>query len=242
MLELTNTQKADLFKVVQQSQLLPSLFKLGTRDADWLHWEDSNVPSLIYQPNQDFYFTFGKPAPMGLVRTPVAIQDVPYSARFVPGKGAYLEEHTRLGWEGLLDLEERWLRQVHLEISTSDPWAVLGSMQPGENLTVSTDKLDNSPFTPAELDHVDSEVGKLSERIQAIYDLTGGQTLILQSVMEEVRAGSKRLGRFDFKNVFLGIMIEWFFQAMVPPQAQAAVGKAIMAAFQAIAFGLRLTP
>jgi hypothetical protein len=124
-----------------------------------------------------------------------------YVARYVAGDDP-VEEREALSWQAQMKHVERWLRAVKLDIEMPDLWAEL--QRETELLGATADEaIENTPFTPDEREEI-------AERLQEMRDY---------AKRDYLAAAAGRLGRIDWRGLFVGTMLTFVLTAALPPES-----------------------
>lgn len=185
-------KRNEIFEAIQAAGLDPREFKLDDDDAE-------NRLSHRWSPS---YFVIGGEAGH-------------YEGRSVVGD-APPWTHDDYSWEALLTRVTRWLDDVKKDLDMPDLWAELE--REAELLGPGSDD-DNTPFTPQEQEEVARRLQELREDAKQTYALSGAQLQALDAKLEYLVEAAGRLGRMDWRGVFVGAMVSFALSTALPPEA-----------------------
>ncbi|MCA1701253.1 MAG: hypothetical protein LC790_21090 [Actinobacteria bacterium] len=123
------------------------------------------------------------------------------------------------GWEALPEHLRRWLRDVRNNLETPDLWAELLSER--EMLGVAPEGDENTPFTRDEQGEIAKRLREVEEYVKATYSLSEGQAHALRARLDYLETAAGRLGRTDWRGVFVGVVVSLGADASFGPSADA---------------------
>lgn len=109
-----------------------------------------------------------------------------------------------------------WVKRIEELAAIPDRWAALeqerdafsrATLMPGEN----------TPFTPEEQRSIEGKLRELTTSIGKEHELSSGELDELTSRMDYLIEASKRLGRFDWRNLVVGTLAGAAFNAYLSP-------------------------
>jgi hypothetical protein len=118
-------------------------------------------------------------------------------------------------WGEVPGVCKRWLGLLRRELKAVNPWAELQNREP---FSARLSDVDNSRFTESEIAMIEDGLAQVSIKIRATSNLTGEQIRILDERLEYLIQASKRLGRIDWRNAFVGAVFGLVLQSFVNPQ------------------------
>lgn len=193
-MELAKWKSNQVFEAVQAAGLAPEGFG----------WDDGADESRIRHLSSEAYFVFGG-VPGG------------YTARYVAGDDP-VEEREAQSWWAQMQHVERWLAAVKLDIEMPDLWAEL--RRETELLGVAADDaIENTPFTSDEREEIAERLQEMRDYARRTYSLSEAQMLVLDAKVDYLIAAASRLGRIDWRAVFVGTIVSFALTAALPPEA-----------------------
>lgn len=193
-MELEKWKRNQVFKAIQAAGLAPEGFG----------WDDGADESCIRHLSSGAYFVFGG-VPGG------------YVARYVAGD-APVEEREALSWQKQMQLVERWLAAVKDDSDMPDLWAEL--RRETELLGATADEaIENTPFTPDEREEIAGRLQEMRDYARRTYSLSEEQMRVLDAKLDHLAAATGRLGRTDWRGLFVGTMLTFVLTAALPPES-----------------------
>jgi hypothetical protein len=193
-MELRKWKRNQVFEAIQAAGLAPEGFR----------WDDGADESCIRHLSSGAYFVFG---------------DIPgrYFARYVAGDDP-VEEREAFSWEAQMRHVERWLTAVKLDIEMPDLWAEL--RRETELLGATADEaIENTPFTPDEREEIAGRLQEMRDYARRTYSISEEQMRILDAKLDYLAAATGRLGRTDWRGLFVGTMLTFVITAALPPES-----------------------
>ena len=121
-------------------------------------------------------------------------------------------------WQALIPRIERWLGDVKRDLETPDLWAEL--RRDAELLgAASGGPAENTPFTPDEQEEIAGQLQALRDHVRRTYSLSEPQLRLLDEKLDYLVEATRRLGRTDWRAVFVGVMCTFVLSAALPPQS-----------------------
>ena len=153
-------------------------------------------PTLTYTLSE-FYFQFG-----------------PSHVAFSPGEEAQRQQIDRLNWVGKSTFLRNWLTYLKREIDAPDLWGSLSQEQ--ELLSIEPAEAVNTPFTADEQVQIKSAIEEIRVYIISTYSLAEEPPAKINRKLDYLIDASTRLGRIDWKNLFVGALISLALQQLSP--------------------------
>lgn len=192
---LVKWKRNQVFEAIQAAGLAPEGF-------DWDGGADGNC--IRHLPSEA-YFVFG---------------GVPgrYVACYAAGDDDPVEEREALSWQAQMRHVERWLAAVKRDIEMPDLWAEL--QHETELLGATADEaIENTPFTPDEREEIAERLQEMKDYARHTYSLSEAQMLDLDAKLDYLVDATGRLGRTDWRGVFVGIILSFALTAALPPES-----------------------
>jgi hypothetical protein len=191
---LVKYKRNDIFETIESSGLDPGEFDLVDDDAGVRikhRWSGS-------------YFIIGGDAGN-------------YASHYVVGDGPDWPYEV-YSWATLMERIRRWLGEVKHDLETPDLWAELRSDT--ELLEATSDETrENTPFTPSEQKEIARSLQGLGEDAKRTYALSAAQEQELDAKLDYLVDAAGRLGRTDWRGVFVGVMVSLVLSGVLPPES-----------------------
>jgi hypothetical protein len=191
---LQKWHKNDIFKAIQKIGLDPREFDL----------DDSGTEVRIRNKRSGSYFIAGgRPGH--------------HVGRYVIGEGIEVPYEV-YSWDALLPRVDHWLQFVKLDLDTPDLWADLQRevklLEAGSN-----EITDNTPFTAEEQKEIARRLDKLAKDVSQAHSLSGAETKALHAKLDYLVDASRRLGRKDWLNAFIGVTLGFILAVALPSES-----------------------
>lgn len=125
---------------------------------------------------------------------------------------------TFFTWPNVEERVQRWAEEVKRDVNTPDLWAEL--QREREILTGARYEAgENTSFTPDEQGEIARQLREIKEYVKTTYSLSRKQMLLVDARFDELEAASSRLGRKDWRLVFLGVLFSLIASVILPPEA-----------------------
>ena len=187
---ILKSQKNGVFNIMSILGLEPSMF-------EWLIVKSkfsNDQVSMVRHINSDHYFIFD-------------FLEQKYFCSYSPGRNKPVVEAVPGTWEYLFDQYlPDWLRTVKQEIEIVDPWEEIEKYLPGSTVNLENES-GNAQFTYDQVVHITEAVEKLKKEIANNFHLKGLEEKLVQQKLDYLIDRSKKLGKIDWKNLFLGTLM-----------------------------------
>ncbi|MCU7493046.1 MAG: hypothetical protein HF310_16210 [Ignavibacteria bacterium] len=199
--KLLTFQRNTLLLLLRDAGLNPTEFDFSETKSR--HVSRLIVPAFVHNPT-GYHFMFD-------------VIDSRHACYFTPGADMISEEQYPGSWEALLNYFKKWIQFLKREIETPDLWkAIKPDPVLSESLS-SVDPQDNAKFTPDELKHISSSIEELKAYIFKEIPLLQDKIDYINNQTTYLVDSSKRLGKKDWLNVAVGIIINIIF-AIAPSE------------------------
>lgn len=131
-----------------------------------------------------------------------------------PGAEAIEEVEKRLNWTGKVEAVERWLTYLKREINEPDLWASLA--QERELLASEPMGAVNAPFNAEEQSQIRRAIDEIRVYITSTYSLASEPLAKVNGKLDYLIDASTRIGRIDWKNIFVGALVGLVLQQLIP--------------------------
>jgi hypothetical protein len=126
-------------------------------------------------------------------------------------------------WSNVMERVSRWLGKVKDDVEEPDLWAEL-RRDTALLVGAGDDVTDNSPFTLDERELVAAHLQQVRDELQRTYSPLSAQMQELDKKVEYLIAASGRVGRADWRVMYVGVILTWIYATILPPEnAKAAV-------------------
>jgi hypothetical protein len=142
---------------------------------------------------------------------------MPYVGRSVVGD-ALDWGFEAYSWQSLIQRICRWLGDVKRDLETPDLWAEL--QREAELLGANfNDITENTPFTPDEQKEIAGRLRGWAADARRTHSLSEAQTRVLNAKLDYLVNAAGRLGRIDWRNAFVGVILGYVLAAALPPDS-----------------------
>jgi hypothetical protein len=196
---LLKSQKNEILTLIQQAALDPMEFEWQEREETetYSHGEVTlHFHRLIHKPS-GYAALFGE-------------NFLSYS----PGSQSPNETESKIGWTGKRAAVVHWLVYLTREIEAPDLWGSLSQEQ--ELLSIEPAEAVNTPFTSDEQAKIKSAIEEIRVYITSTYSLAGEPLAKVNRKLDYLIDASTRLGRIDWKNIFVSALISLALQQLSP--------------------------
>lgn len=124
----------------------------------------------------------------------------------------------RVHWPTVVERIELWAHNVKEDVNTPDLWAEL--QREREILTGARyEDVENTPFTSDEQAEIAEQLQQIKYFVKETYALSGAQMLSLEAGLDDLKVAAGRIGRKDWRLLFLGVILNLVFVVLLPPEA-----------------------
>lgn len=192
------SQKAKIFELISDLQLNP-------RDFEWVEVESiytraTIVSQLIHRPSNFYYIFDFKPTG-------------DYWAEYSPGKERTIEQILLGSWANQISRTKLWLTYLKREVETFDPWAAI--KQETEIINATSADNSNALFTKNEKDYILSGINEIKQYLLVAHNL---DPELVESRLNYLAEASNRVGRKDWINLLLSVLVGIVIAAYLPPE------------------------
>jgi len=190
----------------QKNLILQAVIDIGlnANEFDWLVKDSKHIKSKIStlkHRTSGFFFDF-------------EIYRNDHYSICSPGKTMIIESSYSGTWEGQLAYVKSWLVYLKREIESPDLWGAIAQESEFINATNSED--DNSPFNKEEKKYITSGINEIRQYLLEVHKMDAE---IIEPRLKYLEEASERLGRKDWKNVLLSVIIGIILNATVTPES-----------------------
>ena len=138
-----------------------------------------------------------------------------YVGRYVVGDGPDWP-YDAYSWQASTTRVSTWLQEVKRDLQTPDLWAELRRevhlLEVGSN-----EVTDNTLFTQDEQKQIAEQLRGLAKHVSDASSLSEAQKQILNEKIDYLVDSSRRLGRKDWLNIFIGVTLGYLLSTALPP-------------------------
>jgi len=198
---LLRTQKNDVLMAIREAGLDPLEFKFSEKEVTHSDGSLGGVQRdllhhLVHEPS-GYGCLFGA-----------------YNLSFSPGDTSLHSSQTARDWAASVLAVSVWLKNLKREIGTPDLWGSLA--QEGELLGAEPAEAVNTPFNADERAQIKRAIDEIRVYITTTYSLTDEPLRRVNAKLDYLTDASTRLGRIDWKNLFVGALISLAVQQLSP--------------------------
>jgi hypothetical protein len=140
-----------------------------------------------------------------------------YAGRYTIAEGLD-RPYEIFSWDNFLPRIDDWLQSLKRDLDTPDLWAEL--RREAEWLRAGSDRVvENTLFTPEEQHHIARRLDNLANELNHTLSLSADQMQVLQKNIKYLVESSRRLGRKDWLNNFVGVMLGFMIGVVIPSES-----------------------
>jgi hypothetical protein len=140
-----------------------------------------------------------------------------YVGQHLVGDGAVWPTNPS-SWQTMMPRISMWLEEVKRDLDTPDLWAEL--LREGDLLGAGSNVfIENTPFTAEEQREIAGRLDQVAKYVRETHSLSMAQMRALDEKMDYVIEASTRLGRKDWLNNFIGVILGYVLGAALPPDS-----------------------
>jgi len=140
--------------------------------------------------------------------------------------------YTELRWQPLMARFSTWISEVKIDLDTADLWADL--RREADFLRgASTEARDNAPFTQQEQEEIERRLRELESQVARTSTLPERDLQALHAKMDYLVEAAGRVGRTDWRNLFVGA-IACYLITGIPPEPARYIFHALVKCLQVI--------
>jgi hypothetical protein len=190
---LEKWQRNSIYEAIQGAGLDPGEFECRNDDTE---------SQLTHRWSESYLILGGNPGH--------------YVGRSVIGEAA-ARPYEAYSWHALEERVSGWLADVNRDLETPDLWAELRREQ--ETLGVAPEENANTTFTADEQAEIATLLREIKERVKDRYPLSDKETLVLSANLDYLEAAAGRVGRIDWRAMFVGILVSFLLSVALPPES-----------------------
>jgi len=133
-------------------------------------------------------------------------------AIYEPGADGTRRRDHAGSWDYVFRYAEQWVQRIKEEHEAPDLWRTLEEQ--GE--LIAGPPIENTPFTPTELEHISATLSEAKEYARANLELDPQQLQRIEDQLDYLVEAAERVGRLDWRNLVVGSLLALVLQAIVP--------------------------
>jgi hypothetical protein len=197
---LLKSQLNEVFEAIKEAGMSPSEFRFtepeDEHDDQGERFTPDHYPRLLHLPSK-YWFRFGD-----------------NFASYTPGSESIEQTDDNLIWVGKRAAIRMWLGNLKREIDAPDLWASFS--QEDELLSLEPTEAVNTPFSPEEQIQIKVAIEEFRIYITSTYSLSPEPLAKINRKLDYLIDASTRLGRIDWKNLFVGALISLALRQLSP--------------------------
>lgn len=215
-MKLLLSQKNKLFDIIEEHGLTPSLFEYEEK------FEAKEVVETVISFNNSFFYFS--------ISHAIVYNEKTGFVKHSPGSSNFEDVFYPDNWVQIENNFIYWLHYIQREIQLEDKWEKLNSEIQSLQLYNEGNDFLNSKFTVPEYLEIKQKIFLLKEGISKL-ELLPEQAALLNDKLDQVLDLTTQLGRFDWKNLFIGTIISVIIQLGVTQDNAKAIWALIRQVF-----------
>ncbi|OZV12380.1 hypothetical protein CIW83_09810 [Tissierella sp. P1] len=221
-MSLMRSQKNSLLEEIKESALNPFNF-------DWDNEIDENTDLLLEvlkYKGTEYYFA-------------IVVDDDIFRVGYTPGENMLYERTEYDEWEEILYYFRNWLSCLKREISQPDLWEELEKIKmddliPELDGLEFEDKYEREEFSYREVMQIEQGINDIRNYLVETSNGNDEEIKIINQKLDYLTDAVKRMGRTDWKNIFIGVMIDIGINIISNPVQRQKIGQMIQNMFSGI--------
>ena len=206
-MKLLLSQKDEIFEIINNfKSFSPNQFELN-EDLD-------NSRTILHFKKSEYYFKF-------------LSNNEGYWANYSPGWEKIMDATGYLNWTKSKELFFDWLICLRRELTTPNYWENFKSRLSGISFIV---RYDNEKFSYKEYEDLEIKIDLLKDKLESI-PLLIEQNIEIKNHLDRLTESAKEMGKFDWKNLFIGTILSIIIQLNVTPENATALWELIKDTF-----------
>ncbi|HUQ23588.1 MAG TPA: hypothetical protein VM049_11310 [Gaiellaceae bacterium] len=203
---LLPSQKREIFELIRESDFDPRQFELsddGRTDST------GKFAEVVHTPSR-YHFR---------IRESAMFEDSGWRVEMSPGTETRTG-YTNLGaWQDVpIPIFKIWLGLLERELDAGeDPWEQI--QREREIVAAEPGDVENTPFSESERAQISTQLREIKEYLRTTQSLGAAQMVAIDSRLEYLEEAAGRIGRVDWRNAFVGVMLGLVVEAVAPPEA-----------------------
>lgn len=194
-MELLLSQKDEIFEIIRGHETFsPMQFEIVE--------DNENSKTIINFKGSEYYFCFN------------SNRHNENWTNYSPGTEKIIDFSNYLNWRDSINHIYEWLNSLKRELSTPNHWAKFKSRLSGISFSST---YDNEKFSYKEYEDLENKIILLKNHLDSI-PLLIEQNNEIKNHLDRLTESAKDLGKFDWKNLFIGTILSIVIQLNVTPE------------------------
>lgn len=204
---LLPSQRREIFEAIRESDFDPRQFELsddGRQDTM------GKLAEIVHTPSH-YWFRIRERGGM--------YEDSGWQVEISPATETHTGA-TNIGpWdEVVVPVLRHWLELLGRELDAGeDPWEQIKRQR--EIVAAEPGGVENTPFSETERAQISTQLREIKEYLRSAQSLGEAQMAAIDSRLEYLEEAAGRMGRVDWRNAFVGVMLGLVVEAVAPPEA-----------------------
>lgn len=213
-MELMRSQKNELLEIIKNYELDPFNFKWTSEKVE------GRKSSVLRYKDTDYFFC-------------TCINPNGFIFLYSPGVDKYVERSDVYSWSNGTSYFIRWLLHLKREIDQPDLWEELEKIKLFENVEFETEN-NIQQFTYQETLQIQEGINNIREYLLEEVKGNTQEIKAINDKLDYLIDSSKRMGRIDWKNVFVGAIVNIITSVGLNPEQ----GQIVVTLFQSAVSGI----
>lgn len=211
-MKLLRSQKNEIYAIIEkESKLDPNQFEFEEIQSKF---DSIPIATSLKFKASDYFFTFE------------TNQNKPFAV-FSPDKEKFLGMEFPGTWSGEIQNFRNWLQYLEREVTTVDRWKLLEEEMSHINFEFNSEE---GHFTIQEYELLSTKLDELKSKIGAL-EIPAEQIEKFQKSLDYLKIQAKKLNKTDWKNLFIGTIINLVIQFAFAPEKATALWDIIKQTF-----------
>lgn len=201
-MKLLTTQKDEIYDLIINQQLSPAQFEFVEINSVTGHSDIAT--KLFYKDNSDFFFIFDSGSNTMN----------PHWCMYAPDEDRYQNKEYPGSWRGIERSIEKWLACLKKEIKSENKWQKLE-----EELNKFNFKFEdnNDQFSVLEYEEIDIKINLIKGNLSTLC-IPAAQLERIEKNLDYLKDKAKVLGKFDWKTLFVGTIVNLALEYAMSPE------------------------
>ena len=197
---LLTSQKDELFKIISDNNLSPSLFEFEKITINQIL--EKYATKLKYK-HSDFYFIFDTG------------EDMDHYSIFSPGKDKFVQEEYPHTWDIQKSYFTAWIKFLIREINTPNYWERFEKEI--KEIRITEEGFIEDKFNATEFEEVKIKIDLIKNGLLDT-GINQENINIINKKLDDLTELSKTMNKFDWKSLFIGTIINLTMQLTLTPE------------------------
>lgn len=202
---LLPSQRREIFELIRRSEFEARHFEL--RDAGQVD-HIGEYAEIIHKPTR-YYLRIRRGSFQG---------DSGWRVELSPAMETRVGSSAVGPWrEIVLPGVDVWLELLARELDAGeDPWEQIAHQR--ELVAPELHTTENTPFAPEERAQISTQLREIKEYLRSTQSLSEASTAAIEDRLAYLEEAAGRMGRVDWRNAFVGVMLGLVVEAVAPPE------------------------